>query len=74
MLAAVGGLAFATAAILRLSSYVTYFMPLPVVLSARRSGPAAGQMTAVTTALLLLGETSPPLVLAALHLMHLFQA
>ena len=56
MLAAVGGLAYTVATIFRLSSYLTYFMPLPVVLNARRNGAFAGQMTAVTTAILLLGK------------------
>lgn len=58
MLAAVGGLAYAIATVLRLTSYVTYFMPLPVVFSARRNGPASGHMTVATTAILLLGKLS----------------
>lgn len=57
MLAAVGGLAFAVAALLKLTSYLAYFMPLPVVLSAMRNGPAAGQMTTLVTSILLLGAS-----------------
>ena len=55
MLAAVGGLFFTIATVLRLSSYMVYLMPLPVVLSAQRNGAFAAQMTAVTTAILLTG-------------------
>lgn len=59
MLAAVGGLAFAVAALLKLTSYLAYFMPLPVVLSAMRNGPAAGQMTTLVTSILLLVLLGP---------------
>ena len=56
MLAAVGGFSYAVASVFRLSGYLAYFMPLPVVLSALRNGAAAGQWTALTTFILLLGK------------------
>lgn len=40
--------------------YLGYFLPLPVILSALRSGPAAGRKTMTSTFFLLL--SAPPLL------------
>ncbi|KAL0045230.1 hypothetical protein WJX82_001245 [Trebouxia sp. C0006] len=54
MLAAVSGLAFTLATLLSLESYLGYFLPMPVVVAAMRSGPAAGRKTMTATCFLLL--------------------
>lgn len=56
MFAAVGGLAFSIAAVLKLQGYLGYLLPMPIVLSAMRSGPAVGRKATVATATLLLGQ------------------
>lgn len=56
MLAAVGGLAYALSSILRLQSYFSYLLPMPVVVACVRRGPTAGRKTMVATAILLVGE------------------
>lgn len=56
MLAAVSGLAYALATTMHLEGYLGYFLPLPVILSALRSGPAAGRKTVSATFFLLLSE------------------
>ena len=58
MLAAVSGLAYALATTMHLEGYLGYFLPLPVILSALRSGPAAGRKTMTATTFLVLGEPS----------------
>ena len=68
MLAAVSGLAYALATTMHLEGYLGYFLPLPVILSALRSGPAAGRKTMTATAFLLLGEPSTEW-LGCVHLM-----
>ena len=54
MLAAVSGLAFTLATLLKLESYLGYFLPMPVIVAAMRSGPAAGRKTMTATCFLLL--------------------
>ncbi|KAL0033970.1 hypothetical protein WJX79_000296 [Trebouxia sp. C0005] len=54
MLAAVSGLAFTLATLLGLESYLGYFLPMPVIVAAMRSGPAAGRKTMTATCFLLL--------------------
>lgn len=54
MLAAVSGLAYALASTMHLEGYLGYFLPLPVILSALRSGPAAGRKTMTATFFLVL--------------------
>lgn len=56
MLAAVSGLAYALASTMHLEGYLGYFLPLPVILSALRSGPAAGRKTVTATFFLVLSE------------------
>lgn len=56
MLAAVSGLAFVLATILRLDNTVGYFLPLPIMLAAMRSGPSSGWGTMAATGFLLVGE------------------
>ena len=58
MFAAMGGLAFSVAAVLKLQGYMGYLLPMPIVLAALRSGPAVARKTAVATAFLLFGMTS----------------
>lgn len=58
MFAAVGGLAFSIAAVLKLQGYMGYLLPMPIVLSAIRSGPAVARKTTVATAFLLFGRAS----------------
>ena len=58
MFAAMGGLAFSVAAVLKLQGYMGYLLPMPIVLSALRSGPAVARKTAVATAFLLFGTFS----------------
>ena len=54
MLAAVSGLAYTLATLLKLESYLGYFLPMPVIMAAMRSGPASGRKTMTATCLLLL--------------------
>lgn len=54
MLAAVSGLAYTLATLLKLDSYLGYFLPLPVIIAAMRSGPAAARKTVTATCFLLL--------------------
>ena len=56
MLAAVTGLAYTLATLLKLESYLGYFLPLPVIISALQSGPVAGLKTVITAFLLLFSE------------------
>ena len=56
MFAAVGGLAYSIGAFLKLQGYLGYIMPLPIVLAALHSGPAAARKTTTATAVLLVGE------------------
>lgn len=59
MLAAVSGLAFLLSTLLKLDTSLGYFLPLPVVIAACRSGPAAGWGTMTATAFLLLVLLGP---------------
>ncbi|KAG1670099.1 hypothetical protein FOA52_013675 [Chlamydomonas sp. UWO 241] len=59
MLAAVSGLAYLVATILKLENTVGYFLPLPVVLAALRSGQAVGWKTMGATAFLLVVLLGP---------------
>ena len=68
MLAAVSGLAFTLATLLRLDSYLGYFLPMPVIVAAMRSGPAAGRKTMTATCFLLLCK--PCLKVACGNSMH----
>jgi len=68
MLAAVSGLAFTLATLLRLDSYLGYFLPMPVIVAAMRSGPAAGRKTMTATCFLLLCK--PRLKFACGNSMH----
>ena len=56
MFAAMGGLAFSVAAVLKLQGYMGYLLPMPIVLSALRSGPAVARKTTIATAFLLFGK------------------
>lgn len=58
MLAAVSGLAFTLATLLKLESYLGYFLPMPVIVAAMRSGPASGRKTMTATCFLLLRKPS----------------
>lgn len=55
MLAAVSGLAYLLSTILKLENSLGYFLPLPVVLAALRSGGGAGWRTMMATCFLLVG-------------------
>ncbi|MEW5299004.1 MAG: hypothetical protein WDW38_004916 [Sanguina aurantia] len=59
MLAAVSGLAFVLATILRLDNTVGYFLPLPIMLAAMRSGPSSGWGTMAATGFLLVVLLGP---------------
>lgn len=54
MLAAVSGLGYTLATLLKLDSYLGYFLPLPVIIAAMRSGPAAARKTVTATCFLLI--------------------
>ncbi len=69
MLAAVSGLAFTLATLLSLESYLGYFLPMPVIVAAMRSGPAAGRKTMTATCFLLLCK--PRLKVACGNSMHI---
>ena len=59
MLAAVGGVAYTLATLLKLQSYLGYLQPMPVVVAAMRWGPSAGRKTMTATTFLLLGVWTP---------------
>ena len=56
---AVSGLAYTLATLLKLDNYIGYFLPLPVIIAAMRSGPAVARKTMTATCFLLLREPSP---------------
>ena len=56
MLAAVGGVLFTLATVLKLQGYSAYVQPMPIVVAAMRWGPAAGRKAMTATCFLLLGE------------------
>lgn len=56
MLAAVGGVLYTLATVLKLQGYSAYVQPMPVVVAAMRWGPAAGRKTMTATCFLLLGK------------------
>ena len=58
MLAAVSGLAFTLASLLRLDKFLGYFLPMPVIIAAMRSGPAAGRKTMTATCFLLMCKST----------------
>lgn len=58
MFAAVGGLAYTVAEVLKLQGYMGYLLPMPIVLSAMHSGPNVARKTLVATCMLLLGGHS----------------
>jgi hypothetical protein len=55
MLAAVSGLAYLLATLLKMEQSLGYFLPLPIVIAGMRSGPGAAWNTMLSTACLLLG-------------------
>ena len=59
MVSACGGLAFALSSLLKLSSYESFVMPLPVLLCAARNGGAAGRKAVRATFVLLAGAPPP---------------
>ncbi|GIL53481.1 hypothetical protein Vafri_9072 [Volvox africanus] len=59
MLAAVSGLAYLLSTILKLENSLGYFLPLPVVLAALRSGGGAGWRTMTATCFLLVVLLGP---------------
>ncbi|KXZ54746.1 hypothetical protein GPECTOR_4g816 [Gonium pectorale] len=59
MLSAVSGLAYLLSTILKLENSLGYFLPLPVVLAALRSGPGAGWRTMMATCFLLVVLLGP---------------
>ncbi len=63
MLAAVGGVLYTLATVLKLQGYSAYVQPMPVVVAAMRWGPAAGRKTMTATCFLLLGEPDEALPL-----------
>eukprot|EP00850_Spirogloea_muscicola_P006623 SM000031S11632 [mRNA] locus=s31:846315:848813:+ [translate_table: standard] len=69
MLAAAAGLAFFLSSLLRLDSYLGFFFPLPIVISAVKWGAARGRKTMVATAVLLLVLAGPVKALSYM-LMH----
>ena len=56
MLAAVGGVLFTLATVLKLQGYSAYVQPMPIVVAAMRWGPAAGRKAMTATCFLLLGK------------------
>ena len=58
MLAAVGGVLFTLATVLKLQGYSAYVQPMPIVVAAMRWGPAAGRKAMTATCFLLLGMLS----------------
>ena len=68
MLAAVGGVLYTLATVLKLQGYSAYVQPMPVVVAAMRWGPAAGRKTMTATCFLLLGEPGQTLALTPRNL------
>lgn len=60
MLAAVGGVLFTLATVLKLQGYSAYVQPMPIVVAAMRWGPAAGRKAMTATCFLLLGKGCLP--------------
>lgn len=56
MLAAVGGVLYTLATVLKLQGYSAYVQPMPIVVAAMRWGPTAGRKTMTATCFLLLGR------------------
>ena len=56
MLAAVGGVLYTLATVLKLQGYSAYVQPMPIVVAAMRWGPTAGRKTMTATCFLLLGK------------------
>jgi len=54
MFAAITGLTYTLATLLKVESYLSYAMPLPIVLAAMRGGPIASVKALTVTFLLLL--------------------
>ncbi|CAK0783478.1 hypothetical protein CVIRNUC_006677 [Coccomyxa viridis] len=59
MLAAVGGVLFTLATVLKLQGYSAYVQPMPIVIAAMRWGPAAGRKAMTATCFLLLVLLGP---------------
>ena len=59
MLAAVGGVAYTLAVVLKLQSYLGYLQPMPIIVAAMRWGPGAARKTMTATSFLLLGALLP---------------
>lgn len=57
MFAAMTGLAYTIGNLLKLEGYLAYLLPLPIVLSAMRSGPVPALKTLAVAFLLLLSES-----------------
>ncbi|EFJ47259.1 hypothetical protein VOLCADRAFT_81593 [Volvox carteri f. nagariensis] len=74
MLAAVSGLAYMLSTILKLENSLGYFLPLPVVLSALRSGGGAGWRTMTATCFLLVVLLGPLRAMSYLFLHGLLAA
>ncbi|GLC34320.1 hypothetical protein PLESTB_000742500 [Pleodorina starrii] len=74
MLAAVSGLAYLLSTILKLENSLGYFLPLPVVLAALRSGPGAGWRTMTATCFLLVVLLGPLRAMSYLFLHGLLAA
>lgn len=55
MLASMTGLAYFMGSVVKLEGYLGYFLPLPIVVSALRWGPATGWRTVVATCCLIAG-------------------
>ncbi len=60
MLAAVGGVAYTLAVVLKLQSYLGYLQPMPIIVAAMRWGPSAARKTMTATFFLLLGVLPLP--------------
>ena len=63
MLAAVGGVLYTLATVLKLQGYSAYVQPMPVVVAAMRWGPVAARKTMTATCFLLLGKSEQALML-----------
>lgn len=59
MLSSITGLAYLLASIIKVEGYLGYLLPLPIVIAAMRSGPAAARKTMTTTCFLLLVLLGP---------------
>lgn len=67
MLAAVSGLGYTLATLLKLDSYLGYFLPLSVIIAAMRSGPAAARKTVTATCFLLICKLETPSNIGSSH-------